>query len=154
MTENEKLKYLDDLFLKDSIEKSKQDFTIYFDDSLKGFEKDFKNQLYEENIGFDEFHLREISNDLTKSKKIDLTKIEFPKNIKLTKKSRKEFSKWKEDFLGRYWFSRIMFNKEKNKAVVEFNQICGNLCGSGTIIYLLKTDGKWKVKHYFGSWVS
>jgi hypothetical protein len=49
---------------------------------------------------------------------------------------------------------KITFNKEKNKVVAEFNQICGNLCGGGTIIYLSKTSGKWTVKYQFGTWVS
>ena len=34
---------------------------------------------------FEDFYLKEIDEDLMKSKKIDLTKIHFPKNIILTR---------------------------------------------------------------------
>lgn len=147
-------KGMDESIKKDSIEKSKINFTIYFKDSLTGLEKDFKNKLFEEHIGFDEFFLRKIDDDLTISKKIDLKKLKFPANIKVLQHVDKDSSKWDKAFLGKYWVSRIIFNKEKTKAVLEFNQTCGPLCGGGSKVYLSKINGKWKISHVFGSWVS
>lgn len=154
LSEDEKTKIVEELIQKDSIEKSKLKFTIYFDDSLQALEKDFGNKLFEKNIGFDEFYLKKIDDDLMKSKKINLDKLTFPKNIKIIKNYNEDFSKWEKDFWGKYWMSRIIFNDSRTKAVVEFNHICGNLCGGGSKIYLSKINGKWKVIRYFNSWVS
>ncbi len=154
LAEEKRLKMMEEFSKKDSIEKSKLNFTIYFKDSLTALEKDFKNKLFEEHIGFDEFLLKEIDDDLTVSKKIDLKKLKFPPNIKVVQNIDKESSKWDDTFLGKYWVSRIIFNNKRTKAVVEFNQICGHLCGGGSKVYLSKTGGKWKIIHVFGSWVS
>lgn len=150
LTENEKTKIVEQLIQKDSIEKSKLKFTIYFEDSLKALDQDFGNKLYEKDIGFDEFYLKKIDKDLLKSKKINLDKITFPENIK----NIQNYNKEEKDFWGKYWMSRIIFNDNKTKAVVEFNSICGHFCGGGSKIYLSKIKGKWKIIHHFGSWVS
>lgn len=84
-----------------------------------------------------------------KSKKIDLAKIHFPKNIVLDKNYIGDFTKWNDDFISNYSISRIIFNKNKDKAVVEFNSSNG-----GSKIYLSKVKGKWKIIEVFGSWVS
>ena len=139
---------------KDSIEKSKLNFIIYFDDSLEALDHDFEYKLFEKNIDFDEFYLKKIDEDLMKSKKININKISFPKNIQVRKDYNPDSSKWEKDFWGKYWMSRIIFNDKKTKAVVEFNQICGHHCGGGSKIYFSKINGKWKVVHLFNSWVS
>ena len=99
--------------------------------------------------GFEDFYLKEIDEDLMKSKKIDLTKIHFPKNIILDKNYIGDFTKWNDDFISNYSISRIIFNKNKDKAVVEFNSSNG-----GSKIYLSKVKGKWKIIEVFRSWVS
>lgn len=154
LTEDEKVKIVEDLIKKDSIEKSKLNFTIYFIDSLKGLDMGFGSKLFEKNIGFDEFHLMKINNELMKSKKINLDKLTFPKNIKNVKNQGNDPRKWENNFLGHYWISRIIFNDEKNKAVLEFNHVCGHYCGGGLIIYLSKINGKWKFIQSNNSWVS
>lgn len=154
LSEDNKSKEIDEFIKEASIEKSKLTFTIYFKDSLTAIKRNFKNQMFEENIGFDEFQMKEIDDDLTISKKIDLKKLKFPANIHVIQHFDKNSSKWEKDFLGVYWTSRIIFNSEKTKAVVEFNQICGDHCGGGSKVYLSKTGGKWKIIHVFGSWVS
>lgn len=154
LSEDEKTKIVEQLIRKDSIEKSKLNFTIYFDDSLKALDQDFEYKLFEKNIGFDEFYLKKIDEDLMKSKKINIDKLTFPKNIKIIKNYSEDYSKWEKDFWGKYWMSRIIFNDNKTKAIVEFNHICGHFCGGGSKIYLSKINGKWKVIRYFNSWVS
>ena len=134
---------------KDSIENSKKIFHIYFKDSLTGIEKDFKYRIFEKVKGFEDFYLKEIYENLKKKKKIDLTKIHFPKNIILDKNYIGDFTKWNDDFISNYSISRIIFNKNKDKAVVEFNSSNG-----GSKIYLSKVKGKWKIIEVFGSWVS
>ncbi len=147
--EKEYEKFLENEMRKDSIENSKKKFHIYFKDSLTGIEKDFKYRLFERLNGFEDFYLKEIDEGLMKSKKIDLAKIHFPKNIVLDKNYIGDFTKWNDDFISNYSISRIIFNKNKDKAVVEFNSSNG-----GSKIYLSKVKGKWKIIEVFGSWVS
>ena len=149
MEEKEYEKFLKNEMRKDSIENSKKTFHIYFKDSLTGIEKDFKYSLFEKVKGFEDFYLKEIDEDLIKSKKIDLTKIHFPKNIVLDKNYIGDFTKWNDDFISNYSISRIIFNKNKDKAVVEFNSSNG-----GSKIYLSKVEGKWKIIEFFIFWVS
>ena len=125
------------------------EYKIDNEDSLTGIEKDFKYKIFEKVKGFEDFYLKEIDEDLMKSKKIDLTKIHFPKNIILDKNYIRDFTKWNDDFISNYSISRIIFNKNKDKAVVEFNSSNG-----GSKIYLSKVKGKWKIIEVFGSWVS
>ena len=108
-----------------------------------------KYKIFEKVKGFEDFYLKEIDEDLMKSKKIDLTKIHFPKNIILDKNYIGDFTKWNDDFISNYSISRIIFNKNKDKTVVEFNSSNG-----GSKIYLSKVKGKWKIIEVFGSWVS
>ncbi|MBV2223396.1 MAG: hypothetical protein KUL74_00935 [Cloacibacterium sp.] len=149
MGEKEYEKFLENEMRKDSIENSKKKFHIYFKDSLTGIEKDFKYKIFEKIRGFEDFYLKEIDEDLMKAKKIDLAKIHFPKNIVLDKNYIGDFTKWNDDFISNYSISRIIFNKNKDKAVVEFNSSNG-----GSKIYLSKVKGKWKIIEVFGSWVS
>lgn len=65
--------------------------------------------------------MKEIDKDLMKSKKIDLNKIHFPKNIVLDKKYNANFTQWNDNFIGNFWISRIIFNHNKDKTIVEFN---------------------------------
>ncbi len=144
---------IDSLIRKDSIEQLKIKLVIHFEDSLKGLSKNFKNMLYEENIGFEEFYLMDINEEYTHSKKIDMRELQFPKNVVLWKPNKNEKVNQIEK-VTQYWISRILFNKEKNKAVVEFNSLSGPLSGGGSKVYLMKTDDKWQIIHFFDSWVS
>lgn len=78
-----------------------------------------------------------------------MNKIHFPKNIVLDKKYNANFTQWNNNFIGNFWISRIIFNHNKDKAVVEFNSSNG-----GSIIYLSKMEEKWKIIGFFNSWVS
>ncbi len=147
MGEKEYEKFLENEMRKDSIENSKKTFHIYFEDSLIALNKDFPKKLFETVDGFEEFYSKKINEELMKSKKIDLTKIHFPKNIILDKKY--NYNERNDNFLGNYSISRIIFNKNKDKAVVEFSSSSG-----GANIFLYKTAGKWKIVQFYRSWVS
>lgn len=44
---------------------------------------------------------------------------------------------------GYVWFSAVGFNREKTKAIVFVNHMCGSLCGGGGPHFLEKKNGKW-----------
>ncbi|MFD2910243.1 hypothetical protein ACFSX9_16045 [Flavobacterium ardleyense] len=46
------------------------------------------------------------------------------------------------------------FSKDNQKAYLELNHYCGNLCGSGKSIYLKKVNGKWKIVDKRRTWIS
>ena len=54
------------------------------------------------------------------------------------------FTQWNDNFIGNFWISRIIFNHNKDKAVVEFNSSNG-----GSKIYLSKMEEKWKIIGFF-----
>lgn len=149
MGEKEYENFLENEMKKDSIKNSKKTFHIYFKDTLVAIDKEFSNKLFERIDGFEEFYLMKINKELMKSKKIDLTKIHFPKNIVLDKKYNENYNERNDNFIDNFWISRIIFNQNKNKAIVEFNSSSG-----GSKIYLSKVNGKWKMIEVFNSWVS
>ena len=149
MGEKEYENFLENEMKKDSIKNSKKTFHIYVKDTLVAIDKEFSNKLLERIDGFEEFYLMKINKELMKSKKIDLTKIHFPKNIVLDKKYNENYNERNDNFIDNFWISRIIFNQNKNKAIVEFNSSSG-----GSKIYLSKVNGKWKMIEVFNSWVS
>jgi hypothetical protein len=86
------------------------------------------------------------------SRKIDFKKVNNTE--KFIFKKRKEFPKkgkiWKESlnysFVGIFSFSRIRFEKDKSKAEIYVNYRCGNLCGKGGTVYIIKKTGKWIIE--------
>lgn len=59
-----------------------------------------------------------------------------------------------DNFGGLISFSRILFNKEKTKAVFTLDRLCGSLCGGGFIIVAKKINGKWETIKHIGTWIS
>jgi len=58
---------------------------------------------------------------------------------------------------GSYGFtnlSRIGFSKDSTQALVYVGNICGGLCGSGRLFFLVKESGNWKIKLSATTWVS
>lgn len=80
------------------------------------------------------------------------------------------FPKKKEyDRLGEYWnnfrrlypnsagynsFSRVGYSKSGREALVYFVNWCGELCGTGTYLLVVKGDKGWKVKGGGQMWIS
>jgi hypothetical protein len=56
--------------------------------------------------------------------------------------------------IGSLRFSKIAFNKIKDKACIYTRFSCGELCGSGDIHFFAKKDGKWTYIKSWELWVS
>lgn len=55
---------------------------------------------------------------------------------------------------GYYWFSAVGFNPQKTRAIVDFNHLCGGLCGGGEPHFFEKRNGKWREVQVNGATVS
>jgi len=67
----------------------------------------------------------------------------------------KEISKRKTGQPYNYYEMTIpVFSADNTKAYIQLNHYCGGLCGSGTAIYLSKSNGKWKVIDKHEIWIS
>jgi hypothetical protein len=55
---------------------------------------------------------------------------------------------------GIYTFKRPGFSADKNKAIIEYSWIDGADIGEGYVVILEKVNNKWKIIHYFVTWVS
>lgn len=55
---------------------------------------------------------------------------------------------------GYYMFSAVAFNEDKTKALLETGNLCGSLCGLGTLYYLEKENGLWIIKKTVDTWIS
>ncbi len=55
---------------------------------------------------------------------------------------------------GYVWLSNVGFNKARDRALVYFVHWCGDLCGTGQYIHLIKTENKWKVGMVGRIWIS
>ena len=51
-------------------------------------------------------------------------------------------------------YSRILYNKDKTKALFYFENYCSGLCGAGMIVLMEKEDEIWKIKRVINNWVS
>lgn len=51
-------------------------------------------------------------------------------------------------------FSAVAYNADKTKALLETGNICGSLCGLGTLYYLEKENGIWIIKKTVDTWIS
>jgi len=50
--------------------------------------------------------------------------------------------------------SEIVFNKKRNRALVSYSFVCGELCGYGNVLVLRKVGEKWKIYKTCEGWVS
>jgi hypothetical protein len=51
--------------------------------------------------------------------------------------------------------SRVGFNRDLTEALVGVSRgMCGRGCGEGTFVLLVREGGRWKVKDYYGSYMS
>lgn len=67
----------------------------------------------------------------------------------------KEYWKSKEyRYIASIRFSDFKINKNNDKAIFYFDFLCGNLCGSGEIIFCIKENEKWKIVERNILWVS
>jgi hypothetical protein len=55
---------------------------------------------------------------------------------------------------GLFTLSEILFNKERQQAVVSYGFHCGRLCGHGGTAVLKKDEGKWKISKRCKVWIS
>jgi hypothetical protein len=55
---------------------------------------------------------------------------------------------------GLLTLSEIIFNKQRNRALVSYSFVCGELCGYGNVLVLTKVGEKWKIHKTCESWVS
>lgn len=51
-------------------------------------------------------------------------------------------------------FSAVAYNADKTKALLETGNVCGSLCGLGTLFYLEKENGVWIIKKTVDTWIS
>ena len=49
----------------------------------------------------------------------------------------------KRRFTARYWFSRVGFNSQRDRAVLAMGYLCGGLCGAGGIRLFSKRNDQW-----------
>jgi hypothetical protein len=55
---------------------------------------------------------------------------------------------------GLLMLSEIVFNKNRNRALVSYSFVCGELCGYGNVLVLRKVGEKWKIHKTCEGWVS
>lgn len=58
------------------------------------------------------------------------------------------------NLIGLYQFSRVAYNNDHSKALVELSQMYGPLFGYGYVFYLEKENGNWVIKDTIEAWVS
>jgi hypothetical protein len=51
-------------------------------------------------------------------------------------------------------FSRIVFNKERNRGILTCEYVCGTLCGNGYRVFIKKLKGKWHIDYIDHSWIA
>lgn len=92
--------------------------------------------------------------DSTQSRKLEINSVKTKFNYKLDYTSNKE--KYASDIvtIGRVTISRVVFNQERSMACVYSEIVCGGECGGGSIIFLKKVTGQWKIVGQRELWVS
>jgi hypothetical protein len=76
------------------------------------------------------------------------------RNHDMTNQAWKKFYELYPRSAGYNSVSRIGYDKEKRRALVYFVNWCGDLCGTGSYVFLEKVDGKWTVQEIAGIWIS
>ena len=54
--------------------------------------------------------------------------------------------------VGIMTFSQISMEKEKQKATIYYDWLCGSTCGYGNIVFLEKANGRWKITKVISAW--
>ena len=77
-----------------------------------------------------------------------------PKTLEESTKQWEEFHQKYPNSPGIISLSRVGFNSDKDQALVYTANSCGNLCGKGYYVLLMKSDKGWKVQKEIFLWVS
>jgi len=96
--------------------------------------------------------VRELCNNRLPFDTIDATKLRTKFNYRIC--TVRTFPQDKVRQIGTVSFSKIAFSNNKSKAAVYTSFICGNLCGSGQILFFEKVNGVWKYIRTWDMWVS
>jgi len=96
--------------------------------------------------------IRELCNNRLTFDTIDATKLRTKFNYRIY--SDRAFPQDKVRQIGTISFSKIAFSNNGSKAAVYTSFICGNLCGSGQILFFEKVNGVWKYFRTWDMWVS
>jgi hypothetical protein len=51
-------------------------------------------------------------------------------------------------------FSKVGFNRDMDQALIYFSSVCGDTCGAGEFVFLVKEGAVWRIKGTAVSWVS
>ena len=126
-------------------------------------ESTFPREYYPDSIhskDFDQLLIELVDSTSFKKGKLELRKLKQTgkysiKDLGQLEKQNKEYWKSKEyRYIASIRFSDFKINKNNDKAIFYFDFLCGNLCGSGEIIYCIKENGKWKIVERNMLWVS
>jgi hypothetical protein len=83
---------------------------------------------------------------------LDVSKLRTNFNYKIY--NDRQFSQDKFRQIGTVSFSKVSFSNNKTKAAIYTSFICGNLCGSGQILFFEKVNGNWRYIKTWDMWVS
>ncbi|WP_299781332.1 hypothetical protein [uncultured Formosa sp.] len=72
----------------------------------------------------------------------------------LEKQNKEYWNSTEYRYIASIRFSDFKINKKNDSAIFYLNFTCGNLCGSGEIIFCIKECGKWKIMDRNILWVS
>ncbi|MFI1771848.1 hypothetical protein [Thalassobellus citreus] len=119
---------------------------LYIDGVFDGYTTNLESLNFVEN---NNFYLEEVVVQISKENlyAVDSLKSNFVK-IKRFRNSdeKKEFE------VGDISFSKIVFNKNKDSAILYFSFVCGGKCGEGSLVLIKIIDGKWKVEKKYSLW--
>jgi len=96
--------------------------------------------------------IRELCHNRLTFDSIDATKLRTKFNYRIY--SDRAFPQDKVRQIGTISFSKIAFSNNRSKAAVYTSFICGNLCGSGQILFFEKLNGVWRYIRTWDMWVS
>jgi len=92
--------------------------------------------------------------DSTISKPLDILKLKSIYNYKVDYISNRNNYSNSIIKIGKVTISRPAFSKDLKRACIYSEIICGGECGGGSIIFLRKVNGQWKIEGQRELWVS
>ena len=138
-----------------------------FDDTLIIFSKSYHSERLKDTKGYFKYNINNVDtlffalfdrlvSDTTLSKrKIDIREIHTNYKYKIiSKDSIKTIRDKGYRVIEIHQFSRIIFNDKFDKACLYEQSICGGECGGGSLIFLEKKNGVWKIIERKSPWVS